>query len=159
MDLLYDKFGKFFWEKLRVWGGHFSAKNWIAGLIISVLTPEQSGCLNGSAQVRYDDRELNESVLSEITAKYESNSEFLPLGCDRHRSLFDALAKIAPESFRTTFRQIKKEENALTISWWTFYENLCLFCPRESIGVIQKKTMCAQEILCAQTKWKTSKVY
>jgi len=76
-----------------------------------------SGCLNGSAQVRYDDRELNESVLSEITAKYDSNSEFLPLGCDQHQSLFDTLSKIEPEAFRTTFRQIKKEENALTISW------------------------------------------
>lgn len=76
-----------------------------------------SGCLNGGAQIRYDDREANESILSHITAAYDALESYSPLECEQLGPTFTELSKIDKSSLYTQFRALQKEENALTIKW------------------------------------------
>jgi len=78
-----------------------------------------SGCLNGGAQIRYDDREMNESILTRMTDDYNALESYRPLTCEKFESLFTQLKRdIDKQSLYTSFRAIQKEEtNALTIKW------------------------------------------
>jgi len=78
-----------------------------------------SGCLNGGAQIRYDDREMNESILTRMTDDYNALESYRPLTCEKFDSLFTQLKRdIDKQSLYTSFRAIQKEEtNALTIKW------------------------------------------
>lgn len=78
-----------------------------------------SGCLNGGAQIRYDDREMNESILTRMTDDYNALESYRPLTCEKLESLFTQLKRdIDKQSLYTSFRAIQKEEtNALTIKW------------------------------------------
>lgn len=76
-----------------------------------------SGCLNGSAQVRYDDRELNEEILTRITEKYEKTQNYSPMECENQKELFDELVQIERDEIFTSFRILQKDQNALTIKW------------------------------------------
>jgi len=78
-----------------------------------------SGCLNGGAQIRYDDREMNESILTRMTDDYNALESYRPLTCEKFDSLFTQLKRdIDKQSLYTRFRAIQKEEsNALTIKW------------------------------------------
>ncbi|CAG5095937.1 Oidioi.mRNA.OKI2018_I69.XSR.g14408.t1.cds [Oikopleura dioica] len=78
-----------------------------------------SGCLNGGAQIRYDDRETNESILTRMTDDYNALENYQPLTCEKFSPLFAQLKRdIDKQSLYTSFRAIQKEEtNALTIKW------------------------------------------
>jgi len=81
-----------------------------------------AGCLNGGGQLRADDTDTSKELLERVQSIYSQPATRDPLQCDVIKTLYmewlgGCESEKASAQLHTSYKEIEKLNNALTIKW------------------------------------------